>query len=100
MRKFESVHGQELDIVQDRLEEVLGQFSDAQIVNGQLIKGVELTSGQNNDVNHGLQRSPSYIVCGKDAVATITNDQDGNPFPTRTLRLLTTADVKVDLWVF
>ncbi len=100
-RPFERTRAKSDDVraVQDNTEQALRDM-DGPILNGRLIQNVVLVSGVAKVVSHGLGRSPSWIVCGKTATADIWDEQAQNVTPRRTLRLLSDADVTIQLWVF
>lgn len=67
------------------------------LVNGQLLKNIEIVAGS-NVINHLLSRQmQGYFVTNANAAATIYRSQ---PFNTQTLTLVSSAPVTIDLWVF
>lgn len=70
------------------------------LVKGQLLTGVELSTGV-NAINHKLGRKlQGWIVVGIDGVAEIYDTQRTNQMQQLTLNLTSDADVTVNLWVF
>ncbi len=66
-----------------------------------LLKSVALVTGQTNTINHLLGKVlTGYLVIRQRAQATIWDSQDSNPLPSKTLQLLCSANVTVDLLVF
>ena len=103
IRRFVSINtdSEELERVQSAIEEVVESVSDIEINDGRLIKNVALKAGQNNEVSHGLGRAPEGWFLTRLRFQTIVWDtQDGNSNRDKTLRLRTSSDVTIDLWVF
>ncbi len=103
MKAFKTVSTESDDLqkVQRNVAEAIGPLLSSQVVDGLLITGVRLESGQLNVVFHGLGRElTGWIVVGQDANAVVWDDQGDNVLKSKTLRLRTTADTIVNLWVF
>lgn len=67
------------------------------VVNGQMLKSVQLASGANT-INHKLDRQmQGWFITDVNAAATIYRSQ---PFNTKTLTLTSSAPAVVDIWVF
>jgi predicted Zn-dependent protease with MMP-like domain len=81
--------------------EAFTNIASVEILNGVLLKQVELVTGQDNNVNHKLGREPQgYIIVRKRANSNIWDSQDTNKFKDLTLVLNCSANVTVDLWIF
>jgi hypothetical protein len=90
-----------LQKVQQNVQEAIEPLIASQIIDGVLLKNVELTAGQLNIVFHGLGRElVGWIVVGQDANSQVWDEQAANPLKTRTLRLRASTDTVVALWVF
>ncbi len=86
--------------IQDNLDKFFEGLRKVNILNGTLIKNVDLTTGSANRIEHKLDRIPEgYIVVKKNAVADIYDNSTG----TRQdlfLDLNTTANVTISIWIF
>lgn len=72
----------------------------AALLNGQVVKLVNLGVGT-TQINHGLQRKlQGYFIVRQRGPANIYDTQDSNPNPTLTLALVSSAAVSVDIYVF
>lgn len=88
----------ELSRVQDFLANAIDRL-DSEIVNGHQIDSIDLTAGEANTINHGLGRNlRGYIVVRKDANASIWDETSSTP--AKTLKLQTSSDCTVSLWVY
>lgn len=98
IKEFKRVSGatEEVAKLQTRLYEFFTQFTDNPLLNGVLLKNIELTTS-NVNVNHTLGREcQGWIVINKNANADIWQTDASKSIIT----LRATAAVKVDLWVF
>ena len=87
--------------LQENVEQVLSPIVDKEILDGILIKDVQLITGQLNKINHLLgKRLTGYTVVRQNANATIWDSQDLSLSQSRTLTLNCSANVKISLWVF
>lgn len=85
--------------VQDNVNSAFIPLQSAQIINGQVLKGILLTTGQDNPVSHKLGRElVGYIVIKKNANADVWDSTSATP--TLTVVLQTSANCTVDLYVF
>lgn len=103
IKKFNRIRTEDdnADRIQDNIERFSRQFLDKEIIDGILLKDIDLVSASTNELNHSLGREiQGWIVVRQRASAIIWDDQDNNSRPELTLRLNTSADVTVDLWVF
>lgn len=70
------------------------------LVDGNLLQGVVLASG-NNVINHGLGRKlQGYIVVLKSANVTIYDTQSTNPHPELTLILVASGAATISVYCF
>lgn len=67
---------------------------------GNIVSSVQLKTGT-NIVNHGLGRMlQGWSLVRKRGAADVYDQQDTNPNPSKTLVLVSTADVSVDVYCF
>ena len=86
--------------IQDNIANVLEPITNIPLNYGVRLTNVILTSGSNT-VNHGLNRTLlGWFVTRQRSSATIYDTQDSNTNPTKTLILVASANVTVDLFVF
>lgn len=91
----------ELARFENLVREALGPIIRSNVIDGVLLSGVALKSGQANPVNHGLGRVlQGWIIVGKSSSADIWDSQASNDLPSRTVLLNCSADVTVNLWCF
>lgn len=87
--------------VQDAIEIPLKDISSRAILDGQILSGVELSSGVDNIIDHKLQRKlVGWIIMRQSANANIWDLQNLNTRPQQSLVLQTSANVTVSIWVF
>lgn len=90
----------DLRLVQDSVDKVLGVISKKEILDGQLLKDVGVST-QTVFLEHKLGREvQGYIVVKNNAAAHVYDEQDLNPTPTKTLALKSNTTAIVSLWVF
>lgn len=89
----------DLNKVQENVEAALTPIIACPLVNGLVLKNVELVSGQDNIVAHKLQRRPQgwFVVSPKQS-ATVW--ELTSALPASNLNLRCSANVTLDLWVF
>lgn len=87
--------------MQSAWSNALNPLVDLPLLQGVLVKNIELTAGA-NIVNHGLGRSPQgYIITrAQDAATALYDTQASNPRPALTLLITSSATCRVDLWIF
>ncbi len=103
IKKFQKYkfNNSELDRVQDNVEKFSEQFTNIEILDGQSITNLRLTSGIVNEVEHKLGRElQGWIITRIRGNAIVWDDQDVNKKKSLTLRLVCNSNVTVDLWVF
>lgn len=87
--------------LQGAIDLVFQTLLPKEILDGNLLKDVDLVSGSVNMVQHKLARkSQGYLVIKKNANATIWDSEDINDFRDSFLQLRASADCTVSLWVF
>lgn len=91
---------QDLTLLQTSWKPLLDQLLKNPANTGGLVKSIILKSGLNT-IDHGLSRElQGWMVIRKRANANIYDTQDQNPYPSRTLLLISDAAVTIDLMVF
>ena len=87
--------------VQDAIEPPFRDIASRQILDGRLIRDVDLVSSADNVINHGLGRDLiGWLVVGINAAATIYDKQSTNDLRHLTLILDASANCRVNVWVF
>tara|TARA_R110002020_G_scaffold72210_1_gene185915 strand:+ start:108 stop:413 length:306 start_codon:yes stop_codon:yes gene_type:complete len=85
--------------LQDNMEPLMKAVEQSDLLKGTLLEKIELDG--DTSVPHGLERRPTgWLVVRKRAPAIISDRQDDNPNPEKSLALVSSAPVTVDLWVF
>jgi hypothetical protein len=83
----------------ERYYTLLTALRELPLLDGALLENVTLVHPGTNVVPHGLARRPlGYIVVSRSAAATVHELKASRT--ERTLSLLASANVTVDLWVF
>tara|TARA_R110001583_G_scaffold139366_3_gene291537 strand:- start:1595 stop:1912 length:318 start_codon:yes stop_codon:yes gene_type:complete len=103
LRKFErvSTNDSTLSRIQERIEDAFVPVLSASILNGKIIKDVNLASGTTAKISHGLGRNLSgWIVVGKNAAQHVYDLQSSNENKDKFLHLTAGGTVTVSLWVF
>jgi len=87
--------------LQDAVSEVLQPLTEVEILDGILIERVYIPTGAVKIIDHKLDRAlRGWIVVGQNANAVLWDSQDSNRIPYKTLRLNSSANVTVSLWLF
>lgn len=87
--------------LQENVQQALLPVSSSEIIDGILLKNVELVSATDNAVQHKLGRVPlGWAVVGKRSQADVWDGQSTNSNKSLILVLRCSANVVVDLWVF
>lgn len=89
----------ELNKLQENIGQVVQSLSTSQLLNGVLIKDVDLRAATSTQVSHGLGREYiGYIIVKQNAnsVIWVANNQ----LPARFINLNCSADVRASFWVF
>ncbi len=88
------------DLMQTRWSSILNPVLINPVVNGILLSGVSLSTGSNT-INHKLGRKlQGWCLTRVRASAAIYDTQDSNTMPELTLKLTSSANVTVDIYVF
>ena len=99
-KKFNSTN-RELNKIQDNIEQFASPIINAEIIDGIIVKEVNLLSASTVEVEHKLGRKPlGWQIIRQRASALIWDDQDNNNRPDRTLALKCSANVTVDIRIF
>jgi hypothetical protein len=89
-----------IEELQDNAEPVMRHVEKAFSLNGVLKKKETITTGS-TDITHGLGRVPiGFVIIRRRGNATVWDLQDDNTNATKTLTLIASADVEVDVWIF
>lgn len=91
----------ELNQVQGRLKQIFEPLLRSEIINGVLLKNIELKSGVSNMVSHKLNREiQGYILIDQNASALIYRVVTKASIKTQYIDLRTNQDVKISIWIF
>jgi hypothetical protein len=89
-----------LTLLQSNWATMLNPLLEMPLTQGQILEGVRLVNGA-NAIDHKLGRKlQGWWIVRLRASATVFDTQDSNPTPERNLRLTSSANVTVDLYVF
>jgi|31_taG_2_1085359.scaffolds.fasta_scaffold06727_2 hypothetical protein len=87
--------------LQREIQDFADTITSSAIIEGQLIKDVELDASQENIVTHSLGRAiRGYIVTGRNANSVIYDSLKANRRPDRQFVVKCSADVTASFWVF
>lgn len=103
MKNIKKIKGStpELTRLQSNLENWATNVQKSGLTDGLQLNAVFVSTGGVVLVEHKLGRAPlGYIVVGRDANAQIWDAQATNVFKTKSLALLSDADVTINLWVY
>lgn len=90
----------DLSLVQTTWSSQLNPVLNLPINQGLILKNVSLINGTST-ISHMLGRKlQGWFVVRLRASASIYDTQDSNPYPELSLKLVSNADVSVDLFVF
>jgi hypothetical protein len=90
-----------INSLQGNIEESLTTLLNKSQNDSNIVTGVKLVAGQNNVINHSLDRNlTGWKVVRQRGQADIWDTQDSNPSTNLTLWLHASANVTVDLEVF
>ena len=102
-KAFKKLHfpDQTVRKLQSNVENALAPIINSDILDGVLLKNVDLRFDRINEINHGLGRAPQgWIIVRLRGDSRIWDVQDSNNTKQRTLSLRCTTDVEVDMWIF
>lgn len=92
---------EQLDRAMDDVDDALRPLQAVPLNDGVLISAVVLSAAGFRDVHHGLNRTPvGYLVVGATLAVNVFDDQANNPHASKTLKLRSSVDATVSLWVF
>lgn len=103
VKTFKKTNFKDADVskLQTNVELALKPIIDSAIVDGVLVKDVQLEPSIRNEVLHGLSRKPlGYIIVRKRQDSRIWDLQDTNTATNRTFTLACSHSVCVDIWFF
>lgn len=90
----------ELNKIQDYVAAAIESLSSSEILDGLMLKNVQLVSGLNT-ISHKLGRPLlGWLVVRKRANIDIWDSQDTNSQASKTLNLQSSGTVSIDLYVF
>ena len=89
-----------IEELQDNAEPIMRHIEKAFSLNGVLRKKETILTAPTN-ITHGLGRAPiGFVVIRRRGNASVWDLQDDNTNVTKTLTLIASADVEVDVWIF
>lgn len=90
-----------LSQVLQRVKLILEEITGKSLIDGYMINSVALTTGVVNNIKHKLGRDPvGYLVTQRSADCRVWDDQLTNTQKESFLKLRTSANVTVNIWVF
>lgn len=89
-----------INMIQDNISNIIDPLSSKEILQGQILTKIALTTGTNNIAHKLGRRLLGWFIVRQRASATVYDTQDTNPSPDIFLRLVASANVTVDLYVF
>jgi len=91
----------EVSKFQNNVEEVLQSIISCPITNGVLLKNINLLSGQDNAVSHGLNREyVGFMVVRPTANSNVWESSSSNNRKNLTINLRCSVTSVFDIWVF
>ena len=92
---------QQMTNMQTLWSQQLNPVLSNEVVNGRLIRNLQLSMGS-NVINHGLGRNLVgwFVTRVRSSPVTLYDTQDSNQLQALTLNLNASAAANVDLWVF
>jgi hypothetical protein len=89
-----------INMIQDNISNIIDPLSSKELLQGQILTKIALTTGTNNIAHKLDRRLLGWFIVRQRASATVYDTQDTNPSPDIFLRLVASANVTVDLYVF
>ena len=90
-----------LSQVLQRIKLILEQVTGKTLLDGYLLESKALSTGVSNSITHKLGREPrGYIITQKSVDCRIWDDQLTNTDKDKFLKLRTSANVTVNIWIF
>lgn len=91
----------DINLIQDNIDKAVSPMLQDNFLGGTILTNIKLIAGQDNRINHLLQRNLlGWIITRQRSEASIYDNQDANTTKNLTLILRTTQDVIVDIRVF
>jgi len=83
--------------VQDNIEQAINPIINSEIINGLIIKDIEVLTGTVLTISHRLGRTPNgFAIVKRNANSTVWN----GIIDKKTIELNSSANVTITLWVF
>ena len=99
--KKSSFEDRETAKLQTNMEIWTQQITNVPIIDGVLLRDIELTTGSVNKIEHKLGRKLiGWMIAGQNANAVVWDSQSNNTTPNSTVDLNCSANVTINLWVF
>lgn len=101
MRKYTRINVENYDLsrVQDAIGEALDPISTSPILDANFVKNISLKSGQDNQVEHGLNRPYQMWFLVRSNAAAHVYEAATQYLPSKFITLRCNTDVTVSLWV-
>lgn len=97
-KKFKA-KDEDLNLVQENVAKVFKSILANPLIDMVFLKDIDLLTGQDNIVEHKLQRKPlGFVIVNKNAEADIW--QESVVLASKTMNLKSSADVKISLIIF
>ena len=97
------IRSQDKDLmsIQDSIDQLFQEIAPNPFLKGNLVTGINITSGVVAAVAHGLKDPVTgYIVTKNSANAVIWQTQSANPSPQLLYYLNASANTTIDVWFF
>lgn len=95
-----NVNDRIINMIQDNISDVVDHIATKDIIFGEVIQKVSLTTGSNT-ISHRLGRTLiGWFIIRQRSSASVYDLQDSNANPELFLKLQSSANVTVDLYVF
>lgn len=86
--------------LQTNINTALNPILSNPINSGTILNSISLTSGSNT-INHGLNKKlQGWFIIGINGVSSIYDTQSSNSSPDKTLQLVSSSNVSVNVYVF
>lgn len=102
MKKFRTINqkDQAIDLFQDNVAQAFEDILPKEIINGVLLKDIDLLNAVINQVEHKLGRDPlGYFPVKIRNGFAVLSDNDGSQ-PSKFLYISSSVTCNVDMWVF
>lgn len=99
--KIVEIPDQIISRFQDNVEQAISLLPSTEIIQGRLIKNINLVASTPNQIDHKLGRNVvGWVITRQKSSSIIWDEQDSNPNQKLTLTLNCSANVVIDLWIF